>query len=252
MLKKVLLVAFAASGILFSGCTNMRKFDYGDTPGPMIQFGEAADRKSVAVLPFIDQRGLKRISIGNHFPYINSDRGSLYWGLFPLMPFGFVEKSLPEQSQDFVSLGYFHFDPANDLAAAAITSLKYSNLFSNVQKANSLDDAETDYIWQSKVIDTGYSGKMFSYCITYFLSPALWLIGAPSGVSHNQLAVDFALIKRSTGETVWQYSAHNRDYIMHWIYARVGQDTSLYAPLMKHAMNQALYDLSSTLPEFKR
>jgi len=232
--------------VLLSGCTNIARFDYTDAPGPMVQFPEARERKSIAVMPFLDQRGMEIINLGDRPQHIYSDSGSLYWGLLPLFPFGFVQKKLPEQSNDFVSLGYFHFDPANDLAAASIESLKYSNLFSWVGKTNSLKQAETDYIWQGTITDLGYRGKLFSYCITYFLSPALWIIGAPSGVSHNQLGIDFALVERATGETVWKHSYHGNDYIMHWIYARVGDDTSLYAALMKQAMNQALYNLSKT------
>lgn len=240
---------FLSSSVLvliavLSGCTNVARFDYTEAAGPLVQFPEAPKRKSIAVMPFNDQRGVKLMNLKDRPQHAYDDSGSLYWGLLPLFPFGFVQKKLPEQSRDFVSLGYFHFDPANDLAAASIASLKYSNLFSKVVKANSLKQAETDYIWQSTITDSGYRGKMFSYCITYFLSPALWVIGAPSGVSHNQLGVDFFLVKRATGETVWQYSYHGNDYIIHWIYARVGKDTSLYAALMKQAMNQALYNLS--------
>ena len=87
-----------------------------------------------------------------------------------------------EKMVDFVSLGRFGFNPQNDLAAAAIASLKTSGLFSNVTKANNIAQAASaDYVWRSSVTSTFYRGRMFSYCISYFFSPVLWVVGFPSG-----------------------------------------------------------------------
>ena len=195
--------------------------------------------KSVAVLPFMDQRNVSGVEVRHA-----GDSGSLYLGFIPLMPAGFVTKSAPENSDGFVSLGRYHFDVANDLADAAVLSLKASNLFERVTLANTLEQAEADYIWRGRVNSTYYSGAMLSYCVTYFASPVLWVVGAPSGVSTNELLVDFELIERSTGEVVWSGSYGGRDSVAHWLYAHIGQDVSLYPVLMKQAMNSALFDLA--------
>ena len=47
---------------------------------------------------------------------------------------------------------------------------------------------------------------------------------------------------------VWRYDFDREDSITHWLYARVGADCSMYALLMKLAMNQALRDLSGKVP----
>ena len=60
------------------------------------------------------------------------------------MPFGYLIKGEPEKTDDFVSLGRFHFDPVNDLANAAFVSLKASNLFAKVMRANNLEQAQAD------------------------------------------------------------------------------------------------------------
>lgn len=258
MSKKTLFpFAAAALAAVLAGCTNVANFDYAGAPGPMVKFPDAGGAKpSIAVLPFLDQRGVKYVDpaqrdLAEDQPA--GDRGSFYLGLIPLFPSGFVEKAEPENSDDFVSLGRFHFDPAQDLATASFLSLKTSGLFGPVIRANSLRQAtDADYLWQGTVTNTRYRGAMFSYCITYFLAPGLWVIGAPNGVSRNELWVDFALIRRSTGETVWTYSYRSEDYLVHWIYARVGQDASMYPELMKQAMNGALYELSRKLPELNR
>ncbi len=253
MKKNVLFVAgIMAIALIMTGCTSVATFNYANAPGTMVKFQEAGSgTKSIAVLPFMDQRGTKYFDpaqAGQAAAHPAGDHGSFYLGFIPLLPSGYVEKEEPENSVDFVSLGRFHFDLQNDLANAAVMSLKASNLFASVTKANTLEQAQADYIWRGKVTNTYYSGNMFSYCITYFFSPVLWVLGAPSGVSDNEFWVNFELVERASGQVVWHYKYRGKDYIVHWIYARIGQDVSLYPQLMKQAMNGALYELSRKLP----
>ena len=243
-LKKQILVSGIALLAAVTGCTNVATFNYSDAPGSMAVFQEKGTAgKTVAVLPFMDQRGT-----GVRDPDEIGERGSLYLGFLPLMPFGYLIKGEPEKTDDFVSLGRFHFDPVNDLANAASVSLKASNLFAKVMRANNLEQAQADYVWRGKLLSTAYRGNMYSYCITYFLSHVFWIIGVPSGTSWNRLAVQFELIDRKSGQVVWRYDFNREDSITHWIYARVGADCSMYALLMKLAMNQALRDLSAKVP----
>lgn len=229
---------------LLTGCTNVATFDYTAAPGTITVFQEAGQaRKTVAVMPFMDQRGSAAADPGEI-----GERGSLYLGFIPLMPFGYLIKSEPEKSDDFVSLGRFHFDPANDLANAAMVSLKASNLFAKVTRANKMEQAQADYIWRGKLLNTAYRGNMYSYCITYCLSHIFWLIGVPSGTSWNRLAVQFELLDAKSGQVVWRYDFDREDSITHWLYARVGKDVSMYPLLMKLAMNQAMSDLSAKVP----
>ena len=243
MSKKLYLFVMAAAALL-TGCTNVATFDYNGARGTVAVFQEKGSaQKTVAVLPFMDQRSAAVTDPGQI-----GDRGSFYLGFIPFMPFGYLIKSEPEKTDDFVSLGRFHFDPVNDLANAASVSLKASNLFAKVTRANNLEQAQADYVWRGKLFSTAYRGDMYSYCITYFLSHVFWIIGVPSGTSWNRLAVQFELIDRKSGQAVWRYDFNREDSITHWLYARVGKDCSMYALLMKLAMNQALRDLSAKVP----
>ena len=247
-MKKISILSAAVAAAVISGCTNVATFDYNGAPGAISVFQEKGTaQKTVAVMPFMDQRAA---SVSN--PDDVGDHGSFYLGFLPLMPFGYLIKNEPEKTDDFVSLGRFHFDPQNDLANAAMVSLAQSNLFAKVTRANNREQAASaDYIWQGKLLSSRYRGNMYSYCITYFLSHVFWIIGIPSGTSWNHLHVQFELISRSSGKVVWQYEFNQEDSITHWLYARVGKDASLYAVLMKLAMNQALKDLSGQLSSLK-
>ena len=127
-----------------------------------------------------------------------------------------------------------------------------SNHISGINAADSAGRTDAEYLWRGSVNNTFYSGAMLTYCISYFLSPALWAVGAPEGVSRNALGVSFELVERATGRTVWRYDYDGEDYIVHWIYARIGKDVSLYADLMRQALNLALSDLAPRLPELQR
>ena len=241
MNKICLYIPIPALLFWLSACTNVATFDYHAAPGTMGAFqSPGTTPKTVAVPPFLDQRGIQYED-----PAQAGDHGSFCLGLIPFMPFGYIIKGEPEKTDDFVSLGRFHFDPPNDLANAAAVSLKNSKLFDKVIRANSLRQTDADYIWQGKLLSTRYRGNMYSYCITYFLSPVFWILGAPYGTSWNTLHVQFELLERATGKIIWQYDYHHQDAITHWIYARIGQDVSLYPRLMKHAMNCALRDLAA-------
>ncbi len=234
------LAGVALCGLLFAGCTNVAPFGYSEAQEPQASFG-MPEAKSVAVLPFLDGRTMEK-----------SESGSFYWGLFPLMPYGYLKKPFPERGEDFVSLGRFHFDPVEDLAAASVLGLKASKLFEQVSLARSTTQAgDAEFLWRGTLTDSTYSGALLTYGITYFAAPVLWAVGAPEGVSRNTLGVRFELISRATGKVVWSYDYLGTDSVVHWIYARVGKDTSLYPELMRRAMNQALADLSRKLPELR-
>lgn len=240
---KTMFISAMLTALVLTGCTNVATFDYSGAPTAAVFAEKGSGRKTVAVLPFMDQRTASAADPGEA-----GERGSLYLGLLPLAPFGYLIKCEPELTDDFVSLGRFHFDPQNDLADAARVSLEQSGLFAKVIRAGGREQAASaDYLWRGKLLSTRYRGNLYSYGITYFLSPVLWVIGMPSGTSWNQLHVRFELVERSSGQTVWQHDFNGEDFITHWIYARTGKDVSRYAVLMKLAMNNALKDLAPRL-----
>ena len=252
MNKFIVSAVGIAAALVLGACNNIAKFDYNGAQGTLAKFAEPGSAtKSVAVMPFMDQRGAKyfdpsQAGLASARP--SGDHGSFFLALIPFMPFGYVEKEQPELSEDFVSMERFHFDVQNDLAAAAFASLKSSNLFSEVKRANNAAQAaDADYIWRGSVTSTFYRGRIFTYGISVF-SPILWVVGIPDGSSTNELGVKFELVDRASGNVIWEYNYLNSDYLNHWLYARVGKDASLYPQLMKQAMNGALYDLSKKMP----
>ena len=84
----ILSAAFAAVSLVLSACTNVATFDYQAAPGTLAKLREPGSAtKSVAVMPFMDQRG-----IGNFDPALAAsahdvgDHGSFFLGFIPPQP----------------------------------------------------------------------------------------------------------------------------------------------------------------------
>ena len=238
-MRKVFFLFSAAVMAVCCGCTNMARFDYSGSQGGFISAApRGAGNKVLAVLPYNDVRALE-----NSMP----ESGSFYWGMLPIVPFGPVFKAEPEKSEDFLSLGFYHFNPSADLQNAAAISFRESNLFGNVVAVNNMEQARevnADYIWVGQLRNSEYQGYMFTYCITYFLAPVLWTVGFPEGVSVNKLAVAGTLYD-SAGNVVFANDLYASDWLMHWIYARVGEDCRNYPVLMKQLMNRTVADMAA-------
>jgi len=233
----------AAAALCAAGCTSVSTFDYEGARGTMIRVRPNGAAKTVAVMPFMDQRG-SRDGIHSY-----NDSGSYWLGWIPFMPSGFEVKNSPEKSDGFITLERFHFNPQEDLAAAAAMSLRRSGLFGHVLQANSPEQAQADYHFRGRLTACTYEGDIWSCCITYGFAPLLWAAGVPYATSFNSLAVEFELVERATGVVVWKYSYDGSDRLCHWIYQpRPGQDVSLFAALMKEAMNGAVVNMSRTVP----
>ena len=241
-----ILAVAALAALITTGCSNTSRFDYSSAYGAMPTFAPLPGEPSVGVLPAEDHR--------DHRSYPDHDNdnetgGSYYLGLLPLFPFGWHYMRHPEQSGEFATLSQFDFNPTEDLAVASAIGLKTSGLFSKVERVRDPRYSDCTYLWRTKLYNTNYCGYLFTYGITYFFSPFLWVIGFPDGLSSVRLDVEFELVERATGRVVWRSeNGILGETVVHWIYARVGADADPYARLMKYAMARSLNDLAARYP----
>ena len=239
----VRLAMFAAAAVCAAGCTSVATFDYEGSRGSMLRVRPNGAAKTVAVMPFMDMRGSQD---GAHS---YRDSGSYWFGWIPLFPSGWDAKNFPERSDGFISIERFHFDPQEELAAAAAASLRRSGLFGHVLQANNAAQAQADYVFRGRIGTAAYEGDIWSCCVTYGFAPAFWVLGVPYATSRCELAVEFELVERATGAVAWKYSYRSVDRMHHWIYnPNSGEDVSLFASLMKEAMNGAIANMSQTVP----
>ena len=195
MRKKCFLLScvslFVAMTIL-SGCGTTNKFVYPYKSSNLIEVASQPkyDLK-VAVLPFTEERGNRNIS------------SSMWLYLIPVLSIGKLSYERPEAATMFLTIHDFEFDVSEDLAKAAVTSLKKSNLFQNVYFSYGGDIDNADFILTGDIVSTYYEGKVFSYGTSVFC-PYLWLVGLPCGDSTNHLQINLTLSKimRTIGNIV--------------------------------------------------
>ena len=247
MKKTFSILAAAVCAVLFAtGCSNTSRFDYSGAYGAMPTFSVLPGAPSVGVLPAEDHRDYRSYDDNDND---NETGGSYYLGLLPFFPFGWRFMRHPEQSGEFATLSQFDFNPTEDLAVAAALSLKTSKLFSKVERVRDPKNCDCTYLWRIRLRNSSYCGYLFTYGITYFAAPLLWVVGLPDGLSSVRMDIDFELVDRATGRVIWQYrNEHLGETVVHWIYARIGADADPYARLMKYAMARSLADLSATYP----
>lgn len=183
--------------------------------------------KTVEVLPFKDSRPI--------------DSNSNMYGLWlvPGFPYGYGIYEYPEKAAFFTSISGFKFDPAKDLARAASTSFQLSNLFKNVIYSNAPGDYKADYTMSGEIHSTKYTGRRFSYGISFF-TVVYWTLGAPLGTSYNRMSFT-VFLKDKSGNIIWQYSGDKDDYTVDWMYNPY-DDCSMYPELTNQILNDAVMD----------
>ncbi len=252
MKKNSLFLVFSALFILFlgSGCNNIAVYSgQGSTP-PIGRLANTTGNKKVAVLPYADLREYKysdpaQSALACEFP--SGDRGSLYWGLLPLLPAGHAATSYPGRSEHFISISRYFFNPAQDLTNNTASTLIQAGLFGQISRAASIDEARAlgaDYVWEGALETAYYDGYLITYGVTYIAAPVFWLLGAPYGVSYNTLQAKFRLIDCRSGECVWEETVSQEDSLVQWIYSGYGQDVSMFQPLFQQSLNSALVKMS--------
>ncbi len=248
-----ILPCLAICALLAASCAGTAQFEYAAAPGAITAYSPLPGADAITVLPFLDQRSLRVLQPADTpAPPAPPRDGSFALGWIPFLPCAWVNIATPEAENagQLATLNRYWCQFPRELALAATDSLRQSRLFPEVRYADSIDQATTPWLFQGVITNTDYRGERITYGLTYLIAPALWLVGFPDAVSHNRLDLTFHILDRSTRKPIWTFHYHGTDYLVHWLYARVGDDASLYPRLMKLAMSAVAYDLNLKPPVF--
>ena len=233
MNKTLILIGAFAIILLQFGCGTTAKFVYPARMESLVQVASQPvyDAK-VAIVPFDDFRNQR-----------NQETAMLLYYV-PLFPFGWVEYDRPDAARTFLSVNEFQFTPAEDLPKAAAVSLRRSNLFKDAFFTFGGEKDNADFVLYGALKSTKYKGTMIGYGLSiYGVLP--WVIGAPAGISENDLALELVLKKKN--KVIWEYTFNRSRDIWQWLYYRMGHDVLGYSELMQECMNEAITDLSHKL-----
>jgi hypothetical protein len=221
--------------VICSGCGTTAKFVYPADPTKLAHLSETPRYdKEVAVLPFEELRG-------------NKNSSGTYWlYAIPLMPCGWCEYQRPDAARMFLTIGEFQFDPHEDLAKAAATSLQQSGLFKDAYFTYGGEKANADLLFTGEIQSTTYKGAIYSYGLSVE-GPLLWLIGLPAGSSIDDLKLKFALTDARTNEKLWEHTYTGEKKIIQGLYYHFGYDVMGYSELMEDMMNEAIVDMDKSL-----
>jgi hypothetical protein len=152
---------------------------------------ESLVRKRLVVLPFKDSRSDANVA------------ASVQLLLIPLVPYVRTDLSLPEAGGWSIgtSSEAWKFRPREDLARGAAEELRASGIFKEV--ILSRYPSEEDVVLYGEVKSTRYrySGTAFGLS---FIGGFLLALGLPGEIVTNELAIEFHLDDRVTGEVLWR------------------------------------------------
>ena len=218
---------------LVTGCGTTGKFVYPAKMTTLFRVGE--DRmtdKIVAVLPFDDYR--------------SDDNSSWYlMYLIPFSPFGWGDYERPDAASMFPSILTYDMTPTEDLGKATAVSLRQSRMFKDSFFTMGGEKDKADFIWHGQIKEMRYRGKMITYGLSVY-GPLLWTIGFPASTSENVLSIEFQL-KNKHGKVLWEYATERSDWIVQWLYYRMGHDCKAFASIYQNVMNDALSDLANKM-----
>lgn len=224
------------SGLLpLMGCGATAKFVYPAKASNLVQFSDKPlFPQKVAVVPFEELRD-DRNEASTYFLYA-----------VPLMPYGWATYERPDAARMFLTLRSFEFNVPEDLAKAAVTSIRKSGLFNDVFFTFGGEKSAAELVFLGQVISTKYEGSIYSYGLS-IAGPLLWYLGLPAGSSINHLVVKFTLRETKSNKVLWEYAYTDRQKIVQGLYYRFGHDVRGYAALMERAMNAAVGDMKKSL-----
>jgi hypothetical protein len=205
-----------------AACQSTRTWSY--TPEPRSSAAPTLD-KVVVVIPFEDHRKNE-----------NSNLIGLY--LIPLMPYGWADYETPEGPDRHITSGLWQFRPIDDMTRAVAQEVENARVFKEAFVGNR--PSEGDYVLTGEIVETGYHGKVYSYCLSAY-GPLLWYLGLPAAQVQNTFELRLKLSKNPSEPPLWSYTISGREENTSWIY--VMKPDLLYDALLKNGMKEALPSL---------
>jgi hypothetical protein len=211
-----------------TGCTGLKEWSY-DADARTARVPVLARR--VVVPPLKDLRSRK-----------NRNSGA-FAVLVPLWLYGTAEYNRPERLDIWGQMDVEPPEPMYDVAKAIAEELDHSGLFAKVVYSES--DQGGDLVLNGDLIALKDDRWNTCYGLTIFLGQFLWIMGAPSGGTTQELTLKLSLVERGTGRTLWSETLTGSDSKTEWLYSL---KYGLRHPgLLKTQMRQAINSLEATL-----
>jgi hypothetical protein len=232
-MKKTIILLVA---LLVTSCGTTAKFVYPSDSKNILKVRDSKfSNKKVAVIPFEDSR-----------PNTNTDA---YWvSYIPVVSIigGWSNYERPDAAKKFLSVTEFQFTPSEDLAKAAVYSLRKSQLFGDAFFSFGGDKDKADYVLEGEIFSTKYNGRLLTYGLSVYGS-FLWYLGLPAGTSNTEISLDLKLKDSKSGKVLWNKRYDKANSIMQGIYYRFGHDIRAYSEMMEEIMNSAISDIKNEL-----
>lgn len=227
------LVLFAALAVAISGgCSKNAKFTYPMDPPIRSLYREPSNVK-IAVLPARDLRGST-----------NTDAG-IALAFLPLVPYGWVTYERPEAATNFISIGEFDADLAEDIPKAIAQHWREAGVSKNTFFDQGLGADRADYVLQPTLNATTYEGRIMTYGVSVFAA-YLWIVGVPSGSFEVTVNVGLELRDRRD-QLVWKGAVGETQFDWAGLYYNEGSDMNGLALSLQKGLDATASSAAETI-----
>ena len=233
----------AMSSLIFSGCNIIPE------KSPKVVYDKPVFNKTIAVEQIQEMREKQN--------YFNMDASLLLIPLWLYKTTIIYEAPEYNKNIELAKSKYYEFDKyryyilPREISKEIYSSIKYSNIFSNVKKPYSNLSINTDYILQCDLISTLYTQIETFYGISILILPFM-IAGSPLAINKRYLSIKFTLIDNKTKVVIWEHKF--TDYLR--FYASVKERKSSYRRISQESSKQ-IYDylinqiMIQVIPEIK-
>lgn len=226
-MKKIIIAFFAI--VTLSACSSTQTWKY--TSEPKI-LKKPDSNLSVVVTPLRDER-------------INENGGgaTALLALIPLVPYSkLMELNVPEASP------FLNFKPIDDFPKALSEEINNASLFKESffsQRTNDADLVLAGTLKESKIV------KNWTFYGLSLPGDLLWVFGAPTGRTHNNIEIEFKLIDKRNYNIYFEktYKTHEKFNNGYWTNPH---EYFRFEKLFKKISLEVVEDLRQLIPALKK
>lgn len=163
--------------------------------------------------------------------------------IIPLVPYCTADYHRPDTANGFITAGAYAFRPSEDLAQAAASEIRGTEMFRDVFVTDRKADPGAPLVMRGTIYNTNWDGTRYGYLLGPY-GPLLWLFGLPVGSAQNTLTLRLELAESSSGRVLWTADINKNYEQTEGIYYNYGTDFG-YPQMFRDGMTDAVKSMES-------
>ncbi len=138
-------------------------------------------------------------------------------------------------------MGAYNFRPASDLANAAASEMRNTELFHDVYVTDRTVEPAAHLMLRGVIHDTTWRGSRYAYLVGPYQG-LLYATGLPIGSVDDTLTLELQLVEQANDRVLWSYTVNGQSQITETYYKHFSDDFG-YPQIFRDGMKDATASL---------